>query len=290
MRWPRSVSEQNHTVIAVLVIVLIVLGSIIVRAIATGGDLVPTGTYPTGTVLEVASSSAGSISLVGSNMEITVESSPTRTKTAIVLESTGFQRDLRAQAGTFGLRMDTIMTKATGTKRLAIVVPENGTLVLTLVGDARLVLTQAKLAELRLTGASSTLELDASASGSAVNAVQIDSVAGDFTGTRLGNLNAAQVTIGSIAGNYTLDFSGALDRRCDVILHSAFGDGTLRVAQTPGAQISIGSVLGHILSPGFTVRDGKVFLNSTAATGAEQRLHVRIDSAIGQIQFVEVHS
>jgi hypothetical protein len=168
------------------------------------------------------------------------------------------------------------------------VVPENGTLTLTLVGEARLVLDQARLKELRLAGASSALELDATEPGSIIDLVQIENVTGSFSATRLGNLDMADLVIGNIVGRYDLDFSGSLGRHCDVSLHTAVGNGTLRIPGKPGAQLSIGSILGKVLSSGFVAEDSKSFLNASAASGADRQLVVRIDNAIGQIQLVEV--
>lgn len=280
---------RRHILTALLVVLLVAAGSCVVWIMSRNGGILPTGSYPAGTVLEAASDASGAVSIVGDNLEVTVQSASARTTTGIVLESAGFQRDLRAQRGTFGLRVNTLLFKRGGARRLTILVPEDGKLVLTLVGTAKLVLNQARLADLELTGVSSALTVQASPSGSAVGTVQIDSVAGDLTGVQLGNLNMTRFVIGSIAGNYALDFSGSLNHPCAVTLQSAFGNGVLRFAETPGVQISLGSVLGQVQASGFVTQNEKTFLNRAAASAGAQ-LQVRIEKAIGQIQLVEVHS
>jgi hypothetical protein len=210
------------------------------------------------------------------------------TSASIVLGSDGFHRDFRAKTGTYGLRLDSVSSVQAGVKRLTVVVPENGTLTLTLVGEAQLILDQAQLKELRLAGASSALELDASESGSIIDLVQIENITGGFSTVRLGNLDMADLVIGNITGSYDLDLSGSLGRHCDVSLHTAVGNGTVRIPTKPGAQLSVGNVLGSVLSSGFVAEGGKSFLNAAAAGGADWQLVVRIDSAIGQIQLVEV--
>jgi hypothetical protein len=265
-----------------------VIGSAVVTMVTRNGGLRAVPAYAEGTILALPGGSASSISVVGDNIEVVVGTSPAVTSASIVLGSEGFRRDFRAKTGTYGLYFDSVPGAQAGVKRLTVVVPENGTLMLTLVGEARLVLDQARLKELRLTGASSALQLDATESGSIIDLVQIENVTGGFSTTRLGNLDMVDLVIGNITGRYDLDFSGSLGRHCDVSLHAAVGNGTVRIPRKPGAQLSIGSVLGKVLSSGFVAEGSKSFLNTSAASGADRQLVVRIDNAIGQIQLVEV--
>ena len=62
----------------------------------------------------------------------------------------------------------------------------------------------------------------------------------------------------------------------------------MRIPSKPGAQLSVGNVLGNVLSSGFVAQGSKSFVNAAAAGGADWQLVVHIDSAIGQIQLVEV--
>ncbi|MCX6096993.1 MAG: hypothetical protein NTZ77_00685 [Caldiserica bacterium] len=283
-----SVTGRRRVLVAVLVVSLIVVGSGVVTLVTRNGGLRAAPALAQGTILEVPGGSASKISVVGDNIEVIVGSSPSLTSASIVLGSEGFHRDFRAKTGTCGLRLDDATAIQTGTRRLTIVVPENGTLTLTLVGEARVVLDQARLGELRLAGASSALELDASEPGSIIDLVQIENVTGGFSATRLGNLDMADLVIGNITGSYDLDFSGSLDRHCDVSLRTAVGNGTVRIPSKPGVQLSIGSVLGKVLSSGFVAEGSKSFLNASAAGGADRQLIMHIDSAIGQIRLVEV--
>jgi hypothetical protein len=98
----------------------------------------------------------------------------------------------------------------------------------------------------------------------------------------------AGLVIGNITGSYDLDLSGSLGRHCNVSLRTAVGNGTVRIPRKPGARLSIGSVLGNVLSSGFVTEGSKSFLNAATAGGADWQLVVRIDSAIGHIQLVEV--
>ena len=283
-----SMTGRRRVLVAMLVVAMIAAGSLVVTLVTQNGGF---GTVPAlveGTVLAVPGGPASRISIVGDNLEVTVSTSSAVTLASIVLDSEGFRRDFRAKSGTYGLRLDGLSDLQTGVKRLTVVVPENGTLTLTLVGEARLVLDHARLKELRLAGASSALQLDASESGSIIDLVQIENVTGGFSTTHLGNLDMADFVIGNITGSYDLDFSGSLSRHCDVSLHTAVGNGTVRIPSKPGAQLSVGSVLGNVLSSGFVAQGSKSFVNAAAAGGADWQLVVHIDSAIGQIQLVEV--
>ena len=288
MMQSASMTGRRRVLVAALVVSLIVAGSGVVTLVTRNGGLRANPAFAEGTILELLGGSASKISVVGDNIEVVVGTSSTVTSASIVLGSEGFRRDFRAKTGTYGLYFDSVPGVQAGVKRLTVVVPENGTLTLTLVGEARLVLDQARLKELRLAGASSALQLDATESGSIIDLVQIENVTGGFSATRLGNLDMADLVIGNIVGSYDLDFSGSLGRHCDVSLHTAVGNGTLCIPRKPGAQLSIGSVLGKVMSSGFMAEGSKSFLNASAASGADRQLVVRIDNAIGQIQLVEV--
>ncbi|MCX6084346.1 MAG: hypothetical protein NT102_05215, partial [Caldiserica bacterium] len=288
MMQSTSMTGRRRVLVAALVVSLIVVGSAVVTVMTRNGGLRAVPAFSEGAILEVPGGSVSRISVVGDNLEVVVGTSPAVTSASIVLGSEGFHRDFRAKIGTYGLRLDSVSAVQAGVKRLTVVVPENGTLTLTLVGEARLVLDQARLKELHLAGASSALQLDASKSGSIIDLVQIENVTGGFSTKCLGNLDMADLVIGNITGSYDLDFSGSLGRHCDVSLHMAVGNGTVRIPRKPAARISIGSVLGKVLSSGFVTEGGKSFLNASAASGAGWQLIVRIDSAIGQIQLVEV--
>jgi len=288
MMQSAPVTGRRRVLVAALVVSLIIVGSAVVTVVTRNGGLRAVPAYAEGTVLALPGASASSISVVGDNLEVVVGTSPTVTSASIVLGSEGFRQDFRAKTGTYGLCLDSIPVVQEGVKRLTVVVPENGTLTLTLVGEARLILDQARLKEIRLAGASSALELDATKFGSIIDLVQIENVTGGFLATRLGNLDMVDLVMGNITGSYDLDFSGSLGRHCDVILHTAVGNGTLRIPRKPGAQLSIGSVLGKVLSSGFVAEGSKSFLNASAASGADRQLVVHIDNAIGQIQLVEV--
>lgn len=279
---------RRRILVAALVVILMIVGSAVVTVVTRNGGLRAVPAYAEGTILALPGGSASNISVVGDNLEVVVSTSPTVTSASIVLGSQGFRQDFRAKTGTYGLYFDSVPGVQVGIRRLTVVVPENGTLTLTLVGEARLVLDQAQLKELRLAGASSALELDATESGSIIDLVQIENVTGGFSTIRLGNLDMADLVIGNIVGRYDVDFSGSLGRHCDVSLHAAVGNGTVRIPRKPGAQLSIGSVLGKVLSSGFVAEGSKSFLNTSAASGADRQLVVRIDNAIGQIQLVEV--
>jgi hypothetical protein len=285
----RSRVGRRRLLVAVLVGGLILTGSVLVTVVTRNGGLRPGPAYVAGTVLSLPGGSSTSVSVVGDNLEVVVGTSSSVTSGSIVLGSGGFRRDLRARAGTYGLRLDTIAAAQDGIKRLTVMIPENGTLTMTLVGDARVVLDQAHLKKLQLAGASSALEVDASAPGSVIDTVRIENVTGGFSATRLGNLDMASLIIGSITGTYDVDLSGSLGRHCDVSLRTAVGNGTVRIPDKPGAQVSVGNVLGRVLSSGFVTDGERSFLNSSAAGGADRQLLVTIGSAAGQIQFVEVH-
>lgn len=288
MKQSVFMTGRRRTLVAVLVMSLIVVGSVVVAMVTRNGGFRAAPAFVEGAILKIPGGSANRISVVGDDIEVVVGTSPAVTSASIVLGSAGFYRDFRAKTGTYGLCLDSAPAVQAGVKRLTVVVPENGTLTLTLVGKARLVLEQAQLKELRLAGVSSALELDASGSGSIIDLVQIENVTGGFSTTRLGNLNMADLVISNITGRYDLDFSGSLDRHCDVSLHTAVGNGTVRIPRKPGARISVGRVLGNVLSSGFVTEGRTSFLNASAAGGSDRQLVMRIDSAIGQIQLVEV--
>lgn len=281
-------SGRRRLLVALLVGGLIMAGSVMVTVVTRNGGFKPGTVYTAGTVLNLPGGSTTTVSVVGDNLEVVVGTSVSVTSGSIVVGSEGFRRDTRAHYGTYGLRLDAITAPQGGIKRLTVVVPENGTLMITLVGDARVVLDQARLKRLQIAGASSALELDASQSGSVIDAVQIENVTGGFSTTRLGNLDMTDLTIGSITGTYDIDLSGSLARHCDVTLRTAVGNGTVRVPDKPGVQLSVGSVLGKVFSSGFATEEGRSYLNTSAAGGADRQLLMTIGSAIGQVQLVEV--
>jgi hypothetical protein len=288
MMQSASMTGRRRVLVAILVVSVIVVGSAVVALVTRNGGFRIIPAFAEGTILEVPGGPASTISIVGDNLEVVVATSPAVTSGSIVLGSDGFHRDFRAKDGTYGLRLDGLSSAQAGVRRLTVVVPENGTLTLTLVGEARVVLDQARLKELRLAGASSALHLDASESGSIIDLVEIENVTGGFSTAHLGNLDMTDLVIGNITGSYDLDFSGSLNRHCDVALHTAVGNGIVRIPSKPGARLSVGSVLGNVLSSGFVAEGSKSFLNASAASGADWQLVVHIDSAIGQIQLVEV--
>lgn len=288
MMQSASMTGQRRVLVAILVVSMIVIGSAVVTLVTRNGGFRIIPAFAEGTILEVPGGSASTISITGDSLEVVVATSPAVTSGSIVLGSEGFHRDFRAKDGTYGLRLDGLSSAQAGVRRLTVVVPENGTLTLTLVGEARVVLDQARLKELRLAGASSALHLDASESGSIIELVEIENVTGGFSTAHLGNLDMTDLVIGNITGSYDLDFSGSLNRHCDVTLHTAVGNGIVRIPSKPGARLSVGSVLGNVLSSGFVAEGSKSYLNASAASGADRQLVMRIDSAIGQIQLMEV--
>jgi hypothetical protein len=282
----RPATYQRLRIVTALVIAAVVLsGSILVTIYARTGGFRRGISYEEGAILDVSPSMEGGISVVGDNVQIFVESN-SQEHTTVRLDTAGFREDTRASAHTVGLRVDSSVGGATN--QITVTVPTGGTLVLTLVGEARMLLDRVQLHVLRLTGASAALEMDVSIPGSIVDSVTLDGIAGDFRGVRLGNLNFSEFIIGSVAGNYDLDLSGALERHGDVVVRSALGDGVIRVPSKPGAEIRIGSVLGRVTATGLSSSGTRSFFNTAASLGAEHQLFVDINSTIGKIQLLEV--
>src|SRR5664280_1622908 len=161
MIQPALTTGRRRILVASLVVILMVIGSVVVTIVTRNGGFRALPAFTEGTILEVPGGSASNISVVGDDLEVVVGTSSTVTSANIVLGNQGFRQDFRAKTGTYGLYFDSVPGVQVGIRRLTVVVPENGTLTLTLVGEARLVLDQAQLKELRLAGASSALELDA---------------------------------------------------------------------------------------------------------------------------------
>jgi len=208
-----SADRRRRIIVAVAVGSLIVAGSVAVGVLASGG-LVFGPSYAPGTSIEVPGGPTSSISVTGDHLEIVLETSAGADTATIVVGSDGFRRDGRGSAGTVGLRLDTASALQTQPRNLTLLIPERGTLILTIVGGGQLVMDRVWLKELRLTGVSSSLELDASKPGSMVDLVQIESAMGGLSAVRLGNLNMAELVIGNITGRYDLDLSGSLNRQC----------------------------------------------------------------------------
>jgi len=288
MMQPRLHSGRRRLLVAVLVGGLILAGSVMVTLVTRNGGFRPSPALASGTVLDVDSGSTARISIVADNVEVVIGTSADVKGSIIILGSDGFRRDYRSTVGTYGLRFDSVLDPETGVKRLTVVVPENGALTLTLVGDARVVLDQARLKRLQLAGASSALEVDAYETGSLVDAIEIDNVTGGFSATCLGNLDMTSLVIGNITGTYDVDLSGSLARHCTASIHTVVGNGTIRVPGNPGVQLSVSNILGRVISSGFSTEGERSFLNSSAAGGADRQLLVTIGSAVGQIQLVEV--
>jgi hypothetical protein len=288
MSSPASATPRWHILVAILVASLVIVGSLVIAAVSGRGGLGGGPTIAPGTTLEVGGGSRSSISVTGDHLEIMLKTSAGVDSGQIVVGSSGFQRDSRASSGTFGLRLASTAALRPGVRQLTIIVPENGTLVLTVVGGGALVTDQIRLRQLRMTGVSSSLELNASQSGSSVDFLQIDSATGGLSGVRLGNLNMMELSIGNVTGRYDLDLSGSLDRHCDVIVRSVIGNGILRIPASVGAQVTVKSIVGSVLSGGFTDKGGRSYVNRLAAAQANPQLVVQVDSAIGQIQLMEV--
>lgn len=288
MSSPAPLTPRWRILAAVLVASLVIVGSIVVAAMSLGDGPGAGPAVASGTTLEVGGGFTSSVSVTGDHLEITLKTSAGIASGQIVVGSDGFRRDNRASAGTFGLRVDSTAALRPGVRQLTVIVPESGTLVLTVVGGGSLVTDQIHLSQLRITGVSSSLELDASRSGSTVDLLRIDSATGGLSGVRLGNLNMAELTIGNITGRYDLDLSGSLDRHCDVTARSVVGNGILRIPGSVGASVTVKSIVGSVLSSGFVNRGGRSYVNRLAAAQSNPQLVVQVDSAIGQIQLMEV--
>jgi len=284
---PAPVDRRRRVIVAALVVGLIVAGSVAVSVVTHGG-LGYGPAYPPGTTLEVPGGSTSNISVTGDHLEIVLETSAGAGSASLVVGSDGFRRDFRASPATYGLRLDTAAALQTGTRRLTLVIPESGTLILTIVGGGQLVMNQVRLKELRVTGVSSLLELDASKPGSSVDLLQIESATGGLSAVRLGNLNMAELVIGNITGRYDVDLSGSLNRYCEATLRSVVGSGTLRVPGSVGAQVVVRSIVGSVLSAGFVDEGNRSYVNRLAEAKASLQLVVHVESAIGQIRLMEV--
>jgi hypothetical protein len=279
---------RRRLLVALLVAGLILTGSAVIAVVTRNGGLRAGSAYAEGTILELPGGASTAVSITGNNLEVDIGTSSALTSGSILLESEGFHRDFRSAAGTYGLRLDAAGMARKDVKRVTLVVPENGSLTMTLVGDARVVLDQARLKGLKLTGASSALEMDASGSGSLIDSIQIENVTGGFSATGLGNLDMTSLVIGNVTGTYDIDLSGSLARHCDVSLRTVVGNGTLRIPERPGALLSVRNVLGRVISSGFVAGGEQSYLNSSAAGGADRQLMVNVGSVVGQIQLVEV--
>ncbi len=279
---------HRRLLVAFLVGGLILAGFAVVMLVTRNGAFRPSPVLASGAILNLTDGSATRVSIVAGNVEVVIRTSPDTKTSSIVLGSGGFRRDYRAAVGTYGLRFDNVLNRETGVKCLTLVVPEDGALTLTLVGDARVVLDRARLRRLQLAGASSSIEVDASETGSLVDTFEIDNVTGGFSATHLGNLDMTSLVIGNITGTYDVDLSGSLARHCAASIHAAVGNGTMRVPGKPGVQLSVSSILGRVISSGFATEGERSFLNSSAAGGADRQLLVTIGSTVGQIQLVEV--
>ncbi|MGB9666011.1 MAG: hypothetical protein ACPL2N_01690 [Candidatus Cryosericum sp.] len=284
-----SVSEDRgrRFLVAALVIGLIVAGWVMVD-VATHGSLGLGPVLAPGTTLEVPGGSASRISVTGDRLEIVLQSSHGANTAQVVVGSDGFRRDARAPAGTFGLRLDTGAALQNGTRRLTLILPENGTLSLTVVGGGRVTMDRVRLGQLHVTGVSSSLDLDAGTPGSSVDLLQIESATGGLSSEHLGSLNMTQLVIDSIVGHYDLDLSGTVDRPCEVTVRSVVGSGVLRFSGGIGAQVVVKSIVGSVAAAGFVDEGGRSYLNKAARTEGAPRLVVRIESAVGQIQLMEV--
>ncbi len=280
-------TRNRRALTAIVIGLLILAGSVIVSIVSRNGGIDAGESYTAGTVLELPGGSSVRMSVTGGSLEITVGTSPSLSSGRILVESDGFRKDTRAKVGTYGLRAAVGSSREGNTRRLTVVVPDNSALTLTLVGDAHLVLNEARLRELVLAGVSSTLEMDASDPGSVIDDVRVQSVTGDFSAQRLGNLDMERLTVGSMTGTYDLDLSGSLRRHCDISLQRIVGNGTVRIPGTPGTRLTVRNIVGEIVPSGLTDDGQKTFLNSSAAGGAERQVILEIGSVVGQIKLVE---
>jgi hypothetical protein len=98
MQFPSRVGRRS-LLVAALVGGLILAGSVVVTAVARNGGLRLGPAYAAGTVLGLPGGSSTTVSVVGGNLEMVVETSVSVTSGSIVLNSDGFRRDLRARRG-----------------------------------------------------------------------------------------------------------------------------------------------------------------------------------------------
>jgi len=272
-------------------LVALVLGALVLGGSVMAGMAVKALSERPGTVLEkgsVLELPGGVLAVAGDGFEVVVSSSSAQISPAVTVEGEGFRRDSRARPGTLGLKLQPARPVQASDSVLRVRTPQRGSLTLTLVGKGRLVLDGANLAELRVGGVSSPLQVWVPGDGGAVEHLEFSHITGGLVMEGMGNLGVENILIDSITGDYTLDFVGPAVGRCAVVVRAAVGNGVLRIPETRSAEVALGTVIGNVVPCGFTATGRGTWTTERGTAEGGGGLRIDMNSVVGQIQLVEV--
>jgi hypothetical protein len=272
-------------------LVALVLGGLVLGGSVMAGMAVKALSELPGTALEkgsVLELPGGVLAVAGDGFEVVVSSSSAQVFPAVTVEGEGFRRDSRARPGTLGLKLQPARPGQASDSVLRVRTPQRGSLTLTLVGKGRLVLDGADLAELRVGGVSSPLQVRVPGDGGAVEHMEFSHITGGLVMEGLGNLGVENILIDSITGDYTLDFAGPAVGRCAVVVRAAVGNGVLRIPETRSAEVALGTVIGNVVPGGFTATGSGTWTTERGTAEGGGGLRIDMYSVVGQIQLVEV--
>ena len=115
-----------------------------------------------------------------------------------------------------------------------------------------------------------------------MSVLNFETGASDVELNGLGNANFAEMNFTGAAGNYTLDFSGELQRDATVDINGAVGDLTIIVPEGRQARITVSSGLSDIETQG----NWQVTDNVYASDGTGPLLQIAVEMNIGQLELI----
>lgn len=134
------------------------------------------------------------------------------------------------------------------------------------------------------TGASETTLDVSSPNPEGMEEAALEVGAAEFTGLRLGNLNARRISLDAGVGDVTLDFSGGEVVETDVEVSMGLGALELRFPTGVGVRIEKDSFLTSMETPEMVKRDGVWY--SRNWDDATRRIRLEVDAAFGSVEVV----
>jgi hypothetical protein len=116
-----------------------------------------------------------------------------------------------------------------------------------------------------------------------MNGLSFSSGAASAKLTNLANANAASMNFDIGAGDYTLDFGGALARSTAVEIQAGASSLTIRVPRGTPARVTLSGVASGTELAGFTSAGGKQYVNESWDE-ARPHIDISIESAVGEVR------
>lgn len=137
------------------------------------------------------------------------------------------------------------------------------------------------LKNLTIEDGASDVDVDFSAPNKVeMNSFRYTTGASNITLSHLANANFSALIVECGAGNYTLDFSGELQRAASVMIKSGMSNITLKIPAGISAQITVTGALSNVSAPSGWTKNG----NTYTQTGSGPTITIDVETGAGNVQ------